>query len=221
MSELFSCLREVFWETLMELHLVKKDGFEKVVRFSEPSLQLEGIIAIHSTALGPAVGGCRMWTYMNFDAAMNDALRLAEGMTYKAAISGLNWGGGKSVILEKPGTQKSKQLLEAYAHVVAELGGSYITAKDVGIGAEDLAVIQSVTPHVLGIEGVSGSSGDPSPATAFGVFNGIQVAAQQQFGSTNLQGRKIALQGLGSVAQSLLGHLLTAGAQIKIGRAHV
>lgn len=190
------------------------DNFEQVVYCSDSSTGLRAIVAMHSMVLGPATGGCRMWSYANEAEALTDVLRLSKGMTYKAAISGLNWGGGKAVIIGDPKTGKSPAMLERFGEFVEKLGGNYITAKDVGIGGEDLRIVKRKTRHVLGIEGEAGSSGDPSPATAWGVYHGMQASAQHAFGIKSLKGMKIAMQGLGSVAYYMLEHLIAEGAQV-------
>ena len=191
-----------------------QDQFEQVIFCNDAKTGLRAIIAIHSTALGPATGGCRMWNYTSRDEALTDALRLSKGMTYKAAISGLNWGGGKSVIIGDSKTGKSPEMLKRFGDFVNGLGGNYITAKDVGIGADDLRTIKSRTPHVLGVDGDQGSSGDPSPATAWGVYHGMLAAAKHVHGVKSLKGMRVALQGLGSVSYSLLEHLTADGAEI-------
>ena len=193
---------------------IQSDGFEQIVYCNDSRVGLKAIIALHSTRLGPATGGCRMWKYGTEEEALTDVLRLSKGMTYKAAISGLDWGGGKAVILGDPKTDKNPKMLERFGEFVDRLGGHYITAKDVGIGAEDLKKIKTKTSHVLGIEGEANSSGDPSPATAWGVFHGIQACVKHAFSGNSLQGVKIALQGLGSVSYYLLGHLTSAGAEV-------
>ena len=191
-----------------------QDQFEQVTFCNDSKTGLRAIIAIHSTALGPTAGGCRMWNYTSRDEALLDALRLAKGMTYKAAISGLNWGGGKSVIIGDSKTAKTPELLKRFGDFVNRLGGTYITAKDVGIGAEDLAMIKTKTPHVLGIGGEQGSSGDPSPATAWGIYHGMLASAKHVHGAKSLQGMRVAIQGLGSVSYALLEHLTADGAEI-------
>lgn len=191
---------------------IEKDAFEQIVYFNDPKLGLKAIVAMHSTVLGPAVGGVRMWNYASESEALNDVLRLSKGMTYKAAISGLNWGGGKAVIMGDAKTQKSKAFLERYGQFVDRLAGLYVTAKDVGINGDDLSIIKTKTSHVLGIAGEKDSSGDPSPATAFGVYCGMKAAAKQAFGNESLKGMRIAIQGLGAVSQSLLEHLQSEGA---------
>lgn len=154
-----------------------------------------------------------MWDYKTTEEALTDALRLSKGMTYKAAISGLNWGGGKSVIVG-PSSLKTSALLKKFGECVDRLGGLYVTAKDVGIGSADLKEMKSKTKHVLGIDGEKNSSGDPSPATAWGVYHGMRATAKHAFGSESLSGLTVALQGLGAVSFGLLSHLKKEGAKI-------
>lgn len=192
---------------------IGSEDFEQVVYCSDSSVGLRAIISMHSTVLGPAVGGCRMWNYATEAEALHDVLRLSKGMTYKAAISGLEWGGGKAVIMGGA-EAKNPALLKRFGEFVERLGGHYVTAKDVGICADDLRIIKSGTRHVLGIEGEVGSSGDPSPATAWGVYHGMQSAARKAFGVKSLKGLTVALQGLGTVSSYLLEHLSADGAQV-------
>jgi len=192
-------------------------GYEKVLFVSDPSTQLRAIISIHSTRLGPAIGGCHFAPYLSFDGALADALRLSVGLTRKSAVSGLNWGGGAAIILgdpqKDPKSQKTPELLRTFAETIATLNGSYRVAQDLGIDADDLQAIRTVTRHALGTE-ATGSESDPSPATARGAFHGIQVALRHHFGSPSLKGRKVAVQGLGSVACLLIEHLLASGAEV-------
>jgi len=190
------------------------DEHEQVVFCYDKETGLKAIIALHSTVLGPALGGCRMYSYQTEEEALIDVLRLSQGMTYKASITGLNLGGGKSVIIGNPKIQKNKNLLEKFGEFVDKLSGNYITAKDVGIDSKDLKIISTKTKYCLGIEGIEGSSGDPSPATAWGVYHGIKACANFVYGSPSLHGKKIAIQGLGAVAISLIKFLLNEGAQI-------
>lgn len=187
-------------------------GFEQVIYCHDSKVGLKAIIALHSTALGPATGGVRMWNYASESEALYDVLRLSQGMSFKASVAGLNWGGGKAVIIGDPKGPKNPKMLERFGEFVERLGGQYITAKDVGIGAEDLKVIKRKTQHILGIDGEPGSSGNPSPATAFGVYHGMKACAQHAFKSESLKGLRVALQGLGSVAYSLLDYLTQEGA---------
>ncbi len=193
---------------------VSTDQFEQLVFCHDETVGLKAIISMHSTLMGPAVGGCRMWAYANEQEALTDVLRLSKGMTYKATISGLNWGGGKAVIMGDAKTQKNPAMLKRFGEYVNRLGGNYVTAKDVGIGSEDLKAIKTKTPHVLGIDGVEGSSGDPSPATAWGTYHGMKASAKAAFGSDSLKGLTVAVQGLGSVAYYLIEHLAAEGAKV-------
>lgn len=192
---------------------LEKDDFEQIVFCQDNETGLKGIIAIHSTALGPATGGCRLWNYDSEEDALVDALRLSKGMTYKAAISRLSMGGGKSVIFcdEK---HKTPALLQKFGEFVDRLGGNYVTAKDVGINNDDLLEMRKKTKCLLGVAGMENSSGDPSPVTAWGVYNGLQASAEKAFGSRDVKGKKIALQGLGSVNYYLAKHLHDAGAEL-------
>ncbi len=198
----------------MVFEKIQNEDFEQIVYCNDPRVGLKAIISLHSTVLGPAVGGCRMWAYANEQEGLMDVLRLSKGMTYKAAISGLNWGGGKAVIIGSPKTDKTPALLRRLGEFVDRLGGNYVTAKDVGIGADDLKAMKSKTRHVLGIEGETGSSGDPSPATAWGVYHGMRSSAKHAFGVNQLNGLTVALQGLGSVSYYLLEHLVADGARV-------
>ncbi len=198
----------------MVFERIQAEGFEQLVFCNDPKVGLKAIISLHSTVLGPATGGCRMWAYANEKEALEDVLRLSKGMTYKASVAGLNWGGGKAVIIGDAKTDKTPALLERYGEFVERLNGNYITAKDVGIHSDDLRIVKTKSRHVLGIDGEAGSSGDPSPATAWGVFHGIRAAARKALGTHSLKGLRIALQGLGSVSYSLLEHLVAEGAEV-------
>ena len=193
---------------------IQTDGFEQIVYCNDPRVGLKAIVSIHSTVLGAGTGGCRMWNYATEADALYDVLRLSKGMTYKASIAGLDWGGGKSVIWADAKTQKTPAMLERFGEFVERLGGHYITAKDVGIGAEDLRIIKRKTKHILGIDGEPNSSGDPSPATAWGIYHGMLACAKFGLGSSSLKGLRVALQGLGSVSFYLLEHLKKEGAEV-------
>lgn len=195
----------------MLIQEIKHEGFEQVVRCEDPKTGLKAIIGVHSTQLGVAVGGCRMWDYRSEDEALQDVLRLSRGMTYKSALAGLDWGGGKAVIL---GTRKTPELLESYAECVSKLQGRYITAKDVGIGSDDLKYMKKKTPYVVGIEGEAGSSGDPSPVTAWGVYQGLLACVEFGLGQKNLNGLTLALQGLGATSQYLIPYLKSEGVRV-------
>lgn len=177
---------------------------EQVVCFNDPSVGLQAIVAIHSTQMGPALGGCRMWNYETSDAAMEDALRLSKGMTYKAAIAGLNLGGGKAVIIANPKTDKTEALFRSFGSFIESLNGRYITAEDVGTDVNDMEFIFMETSHVVGVERTHGGSGDPSPWTAKGVLEGLRACVEVKLGKTDLKGLSVAVQGAGHVGQELV-----------------
>ncbi|MEZ5046642.1 MAG: Glu/Leu/Phe/Val dehydrogenase dimerization domain-containing protein [Chitinophagaceae bacterium] len=195
--------------------LLQEMNHEQVVFCHDQKSNLKAIIAIHNTTLGPALGGTRMWQYASDDDAVIDALRLSRGMTYKAAISGLNLGGGKAVIIGNP-SLKSEALWRRYGKFVNSLNGKYITAEDVNTSAADMEYIHLETKHVTGIPEYMGGSGDPSPFTAYGVFVGMKACAKKQWGQDNLAGKKVLVQGVGHVGQYLVGHLVQEGAQVYI-----
>ncbi|MBL7669675.1 MAG: Glu/Leu/Phe/Val dehydrogenase [Bdellovibrionaceae bacterium] len=195
--------------------MIEKHGdHEEVIFCHDKNVGLKAIIAIHNTALGPALGGTRMWNYKSEEEALVDVLRLSRGMTYKAAAAGLNLGGGKAVIIGDPKTQKSEGLFRAFGQFVNSLNGKYITAEDVGTNVTDMEYIFMETPWVTGIPKDFGGSGDPSPYTAHGVLMGIKAAANEKFGSDSLKGKRIAVQGLGNVGSNLVRYLTEEGAQI-------
>lgn len=192
---------------------IRDDNYEQITFCNDARVGLKAIIAVHSSALGPATGGCRMWNYRSEDEALTDVLRLSKGMTHKASISNLSLGGGKAVLIGDT-SLKTPELLKRFGDFVEQLGGNYITAKDVGIDSNDLKIIKTRTAHILGIAGEANSSGDPSPVTAWGVFNGMKACAEKAFGTKNLKGLKVALQGLGAVNYHLAKHLHQEGAVI-------
>jgi leucine dehydrogenase len=195
--------------------LIEKHGnHEQVVFCHDKSVGLKAFIAIHNTSLGPALGGTRMWNYKTEDEALIDVLRLSKGMTYKAAASGLNLGGGKAVIMGDPKTQKSEGLFRAFGQFVNSLNGKYITAEDVGTNVQDMEHIYMETPWVTGIPKDFGGSGDPSPYTAHGVLMGIKASAKEKFGTDSLKGMRVAVQGLGNVGSHLVKYLIEEGAKV-------
>ena len=193
--------------------IIQADNYEQIIYCNDNKVGLKAIIAIHSSALGPATGGCRMWNYRNEDEALTDVLRLSKGMTYKASISNLPLGGGKSIIIGDH-SHKTPEMLRRFGDFVETMRGHYITAKDVGIDSSDLKTIKSRTSHILGVAGEANSSGDPSPVTAWGVYNGMLACAEKAFGGKSLKGLKITLQGLGSVNYYLLKYLSQEGAVV-------
>lgn len=188
------------------------DDHEQVVFVSEPKSGLKGIIAVHNTALGPAMGGCRMWNYASEALAVNDVLRLSRGMTYKNAVAGLPIGGGKSVIIGNPRTDKTPALFEALGEALERLCGRYITAEDVGTSPQDMAYVANKTSYVAGL----GASGDPSPYTALGCFVGAQAAVKHHFKRDTMDGLTVALQGLGHVGYDYARRLHQAGAKLVV-----
>ncbi|GAX91896.1 leucine dehydrogenase [Effusibacillus lacus] len=188
--------------------------YEQLVFCQDEASGLKAIIAIHDTTLGPALGGCRMWTYASESDAIEDALRLARGMTYKAAAAGLNLGGGKTVVIGNPRTDKSEALFRALGRYIQGLNGRYVTAEDVGTTVHDMDIIHQETRFVTGVSEAFGSSGNPSPMTALGVFRGIQATAKEAFGSDSLAGKTVAVQGVGNVGYYLCKHLHEAGAKL-------
>ena len=192
---------------------IAEHDHEQVVLCYEPSSGYRGIIAIHDTTLGPALGGTRFWHYDSDEEAIIDALRLARGMTYKAAVAGLNLGGGKSVMIGDPKRTDREGLFRAHGRFVESLGGRYITAEDVGTSVTDMDYVNMETEHVTGLPG---TSGDPSPVTAFGTYRGIKAAAHFRYGSDSLEGRTIAVQGVGNVGHYLCRYLAEEGAKLVI-----
>lgn len=193
------------FDTLAEM------GHEEIAIGSDPKSGYRGIVAIHSTRLGPALGGTRFWSYASDDEAITDALRLSRGMTYKNAVAGLPLGGGKSVIIGDNRTPNREAIFRAHGRLVESLGGRYITAEDVGTSTSDMDFVNLETDHVAGLVG---KSGDPSPVTAHGVFRAIQASAKERWGSDDLHGKTVAIQGCGSVGRYLAGELHDAGAKL-------
>lgn len=193
---------------------MEKYDYEQLIFCHDKNSGLKAIIAIHDTTLGPALGGARMWPYKSEEEAIEDALRLARGMTYKNAISGLNLGGGKTVIIGDPAKDKNEEMFRALGRYIQSLNGRYITAEDVGTTVEDMDIIYEETDYVTGISPTFGSSGNPSPVTAYGVYLGMKASAKVAFGSDSLKEKRIAVQGLGNVAYHLCKHLHEEGAKL-------
>ncbi len=189
---------------------------EQVVFCHDKDTGLKAIIGIHNTVLGPALGGTRMWKYANEWEALNDVLRLSRGMTYKSAISGLNLGGGKAVIIGDSKIDKTPEMITRFGKFVDSLSGKYITAEDVGTTTADMDLIRDVTKNVTGISESRGGSGNPSPVTAYGVYMGMKAAAMHQFGSNDLSGKKVLVQGTGHVGETLIDYLTKEGALVQI-----
>ncbi|WP_456274104.1 branched-chain amino acid dehydrogenase [Bacillus sp. AK031] len=193
---------------------MEKYDYEQLLFCQDENSGLKAIIGIHDTTLGPALGGTRMWTYDSEEAAIEDALRLAKGMTYKNAAAGLNLGGGKTVIIGDPRKDKNEEMFRAFGRFIQGLNGRYITAEDVGTTVADMDLIHEETDYVTGISPAFGSSGNPSPVTAYGVYRGMKAAAKEAFGTDSLEGKTIAVQGVGNVAFTLCRHLHEEGANL-------
>jgi leucine dehydrogenase len=198
------------------------DGeFEQVVYNHDPASGLKAIIAIHSTALGPALGGTRFYPYGSEEEALADVLRLARGMSYKAAAAGLDLGGGKAVIIGDPKRIKSEALLRAHGRFVESLGGRYITAEDVGTYTGDMDVVARETSYVTGLSEAHGGAGDPSIMTAFGVFTGMHAVAEELWKDHSLEGRHVVVQGVGKVGHELCRLLSGAGVRLTVADVDV
>jgi leucine dehydrogenase len=191
-------------------------GHEQVVFCNDPITGLKAIIAIHNTVLGPALGGTRMWNYATEEEALLDVLRLSRGMTFKAAISGINLGGGKAVIIGDARTMKKEAFLRRFGKFVNSLNGKYITAEDVNMKTADMEYIRMETPHVTGLPESMGGGGDPSPVTAYGVYVGMKAAAKKAFGTDSLAGKKVAVQGVGQVGTHLVEYLVKENADVVV-----
>ena len=195
---------------------LKDLGHEQVVFCQDQATGLKAIIAIHNTVLGPSLGGTRMWNYESDHEALTDVLRLSRGMTFKAAISGVNLGGGKAVIIGDARTMKTEAFLRRFGKFVNSLNGKYITAEDVNMKTADMEYISMETRHVTGLPESRGGGGDPSPVTAYGVYLGMKAAAKKTFGKDSLAGKRVAVQGVGQVGMHLVEHLVKENAEVYI-----
>lgn len=193
---------------------VSQMGHEQVVFCHDEATGLKAIIAIHNTTLGPALGGTRMWNYVSEQEAITDVLRLSRGMTFKAAISGLNLGGGKAVIIGDSQKMKSEAFLRRFGKFVNSLGGKYYTAEDVNMKTSDMEYIAMETKYVTGLPEAMGGGGDPSPVTAYGVYLGMKATAKKVFGTDSLDGKRIGVQGVGQVGMHLIEHLVKENAKV-------
>lgn len=191
-------------------------GHKKIVFCNDPDSGLKAIIAIHDTTLGPALGGTRMWPYKTETEALNDVLRLSKSMTYKAAVAGLNLGGGKAVIIGDSRRDKNEAIMRKFGRFVKNLNGEFITAEDVGTNPRDMEYIRMETQYVTGVPESIGGSGDPSPITALGVFMGIKAAVKESFGNDSITGRTIVVQGIGSVGENLVRLLRDENAKVYV-----
>jgi leucine dehydrogenase len=189
-------------------------GHEQLVFCHDETTGLKAIIAIHNTTLGPALGGTRMWSYATEQEALTDVLRLSRGMTFKAAISGLNLGGGKAVIIGDAQKMKSEAFMRRFGKFVNSLGGKYYTAEDVNMKTSDMEYIAMETNYVTGLPETMGGGGDPSPVTAYGVYLGMKATAKKVFGTDNLSGKRVGVQGVGQVGMHLIEHLVKENAKV-------
>lgn len=197
----------------LQIEEIKTPGYKKVLLGLDTSVGLESYIAIHNTHRGPACGGIRLLPYATRQEALHDVLRLSKGMSYKSALAELGFGGGKSVIIASP-EAKTRDLFHAFGKFVDSLQGEYIAAKDMNVSTQDLMWAKEKTEHVLGIEGVPGSSGDPSPVTARGIVRGLEATAEELLGRRSLSGLKVSIQGIGHVGYSVAEQVVEAGGQI-------
>lgn len=197
----------------MKIQEIKEKGFEKVLFAEDSQSGLSAIIAVHNTNLGPACGGIRMLPYASTNEALDDVLRLAKGMSYKSALAGINFGGGKSVIIGNP-AKKSQPLFHAFGDFLDTFKGKYIAAKDMNIDSSDLAIVKQKCRHVLGVEGEPGTSGDPSPVTALGVFRALEATVEFLTGSRKVNGLKVAIQGIGHVGYSFAEYVKKSGGEL-------
>ncbi len=203
--------------SLAQFDYMERYDYENLLLCQDRSVGLKAVIAIHDTTLGPATGGCRMWTYAHEDGAIEDALRLARGMTYKYAAAGVNLGGGKAVILGDPKRDKSEALFRSLGRFIHRLGGVYITGEDVGTTLRDMEWIRMETPFVVTLPSAWGGAGPISPATAVGVLQSMRACLEEVYGSADLDGRSVAVQGVGSVGFEVVKLLEQTGARVIIG----
>ncbi|POY36115.1 leucine dehydrogenase [Solitalea longa] len=193
-----------------------EQSHKNVVFCSDKATGLKAIIAIHDTTLGPAIGGTRMWHYRNEADALDDVLRLSRGMTYKSAITGLNFGGGKAVIIGDSNRDKSEALIRRFARFINNLNGEFITSQDVGTNARDMEYIRMETPHVVGLSESTGGTGHTGPVSAYGVYMGMKASAKEQWGNDSLSGKSVAVQGIGNVGEYLVKYLRDEGSRVYI-----
>jgi len=208
---------EVATNKTSDIFKAMSSGEHELVMFcQDEDAGLKAIIAVHSTALGPGVGGVRMWNYASEQEAVMDVLRLSRGMTYKNALAGLDFGGGKAVIMGESRNGKSEAMLRRFGRFVNNLGGKYFTAEDVGMTEGDMEIVKAETPYVTGISEMLGGSGDPSVVTAYGTYIGIKAALKHQTGKESLAGKRVTVQGVGAVGKYLVTHLKNEGAEVFI-----
>ena len=216
MSVETNVMKSVEKRTAHVFEMMEPMEHEQVMFFNDKDTGLKGIIAVHNTVLGPSLGGCRIWNYENESEALWDVLRLSRGMTFKSSISGINLGGGKAVIIGNPKVKRDEAFWRRFGKFVDSLNGKYITAEDVGTSTEVMSIVMQETKHVTGKPVSAGGTGDPSPFTAYGVFLGLKASVKELTGSDSLEGKRVAVQGVGHVGHGLVGHLTKAGAKVFI-----
>lgn len=214
MSGESNVMKSVERKNAQVFEMIEPMEHEQVMYFNDKDTGLKGIIAVHNTVLGPSLGGCRIWNYDNESDALWDVLRLSRGMTFKSSISGINLGGGKAVIIGNPKVKRDEAFWRRFGKFVDSLNGKYITAEDVGTSTEVMSIVMQETKHVTGKPVSAGGTGDPSPFTAYGVFLGLKASVKELTGSDSLEGKRVAVQGVGHVGHSLVGHLTAAGAKV-------
>lgn len=210
----------LFQEDCLTVEEILAEGYEKIYKIEDSSVGLKAIICLHNLALGPALGGTRIYPYPDFEAALTDVKRLARGMTYKSAVAGCSLGGGKSVIMADPAVEKTPELLKSFGRAIELLEGLYIAAEDVGCCTDDVGTMAKATKYVVGLAHDK-SSGNPSYFTAWGVYRGIQAVLKKMYGSESVKGREIAVQGLGSVGSILTDLLFWNGAKLIVSDREV
>jgi len=201
---------------LQILNFMAKEGHEHLLICSDPTVGLKALIAIHDTTLGPACGGCRIWPHPTEEAALEDVLRLSKAMTYKSALAGLDLGGGKALIIADPRADKTEALFRSFGRSIDTLGGKFIVAEDVGATPEDMVHVAKETDHVVGLPLEHGGSGETSIMTGLGVYLGMKACAQEKWGNYSLNGKTIAIQGFGHVAENLAPYLIAEGANLVV-----
>ncbi len=198
------------------LDFMAVEGHEQILICSDPVVGLKALIAIHDTTLGPACGGCRIWPHATEEDAIEDVLRLSKAMTYKSALAGLDLGGGKALIMADPRTDKSEALFRSFGRNVESLGGKFIVAEDVGATPADMVHVAKETDHVVGLPIENGGSGETSVMTGLGVYLGMKAAALEKWDSDSLEGKTVAIQGFGHVAENLAPYLIDEGANLVV-----
>ncbi len=198
----------------MESRILSEDGWEKIVHFTDKMSGLEAIVSVHNSNLGPGLGGCRVYKYDSFEAGLNDVKRLSRGMTYKNALGGIPFGGGKSVVFADPKSEKTPEMMQAMGRAIDSLGGLYCSAQDSGVTTDDIREMKKYTDQAAGVPDAQGRGGNPSPYTAYGVWKGMKAAAAHAFGSEDLKDMRVSILGMGAVGMALADYLHKEGAKL-------